>query len=158
MSLILHHCLRYSPRHTYEIQIPHAIHLGYSNLKGLKMSDRIEPTITVLGGSKVPVPEAVAKPNSIDGQMESVLMAWISPDEAIETGIWECSPGTFIVHRDGYDEIAQILSGSATITGEDGTVVELKVDSTIVTPEGWRGTWVVHEPIRKMFVIRRFKK
>ncbi|MSZ22311.1 MAG: DUF861 domain-containing protein, partial [Actinobacteria bacterium] len=78
--------------------------------------------------------------------------------EAIETGIWECSPGTFIVHRDGYDEIAQILSGSATITGEDGTVVELKVDSTIVTPEGWRGTWVVHEPIRKMFVIRRFKK
>ena len=82
----------------------------------------------------------------------------VSPDEAIETGIWECSPGTFIVHRDGYDEIAQILSGSATITGEDGTVVELKVDSTIVTPEGWRGTWVVHEPIRKMFVIRRFKK
>lgn len=61
------------------------------------MSDRIEPTITVLAGSKVPVPEAVAKPNSIDGQMESVLMAWISPDEAIETGIWECSPGTFIV-------------------------------------------------------------
>jgi uncharacterized cupin superfamily protein len=158
MSFILHHCLRYSSRHTYEIQIPHAIDLGYSNLKGLKMSDRIEPTITVLAGSKVPVPEAVAKPNSIDGQMESVLMAWISPDEAIETGIWECSPGTFIVHRDGYDEIAQILSGSATITGEDGTVVELKVDSTIVTPEGWRGTWVVHEPIRKMFVIRRFKK
>jgi uncharacterized cupin superfamily protein len=122
------------------------------------MSDRIEPTITVLGGSNVPVPEAVAKPNSIDGQMESVLMAWISPDEAIETGIWECSPGTFIVHRDGYDEIAQILSGSVTITGEDGTVVKLKVDDTIVTPEGWRGTWVVHEPIRKMFVIRRFKK
>ncbi len=122
------------------------------------MSDRIEPTITVLGGSNVAVPPAVPKPNSIDGQMESVLMAWISPDEAIETGIWECSPGTFIVHRDGYDEIAQILSGSATITGEDGTVVELKVDSTIVTPEGWRGTWVVHEPIRKMFVIRRFNK
>ena len=122
------------------------------------MSDRIEPTITVLSGSTIPVPEAVAKPNSIDGQMESVLFAWISPDEAVETGIWECSPGTFIVHRDGYDEIAQILSGSATITGEDGTVVELKVDSTIVTPEGWRGTWVVHEPIRKMFVIRRFNK
>jgi uncharacterized cupin superfamily protein len=158
MSLILHHCLRFSLPHTYEIQIPDALHLEASNLKGLHMSDRIEPTITVLGGSKVPVPEAVAKPNSIDGQMESVLFAWISPDEAVETGIWECSPGTFIVHRDGYDEIAQILSGSATITGEDGTVVELKVDSTIVTPEGWRGTWVVHEPIRKMFVIRRFKK
>ena len=73
------------------------------------MSDRIEPTITVLGGSTVPVPPAALKPNSIDGQMESVLMAWISPDEAIETGIWECSAGTFIVHRDGYDEIAQIL-------------------------------------------------
>jgi uncharacterized cupin superfamily protein len=158
MSLILHHEFSNSLLNGYEIQISEAIHLGLSNLKGLQMSDRIEPTITVLGGSKVPVPEAVAKPNSIDGQMESVLMAWISPDEAIETGIWECSPGTFIVHRDGYDEIAQILSGSATITGEDGTVVELKVDDTIVTPEGWRGTWVVHEPIRKMFVIRRFNK
>ena len=58
------------------------------------MSDRIEPTITVLSGSTVAVPPAALKPNSIDGQMESVLMAWISPDEAIETGIWECSPGT----------------------------------------------------------------
>ena len=122
------------------------------------MSERIEPTITVLAGSKIAVPPAALKPNSINGQMESILMAWTSPDAAIETGIWECSPGTFIVHRDGYDEIAQILSGRATITGEDGTVVELKVDSTIVTPEGWRGTWVVHEPIRKMFVIRRFNK
>jgi uncharacterized cupin superfamily protein len=158
MSLILHHEFSNSLLHVHEIQISNALHLEQSNLKGLHMSDRIEPTITVLGGSKIPVPPAAPKPNSIDGQMESVLMAWVSPDEAIETGIWECSPGTFIVHRDGYDEIAQILSGSATITGEDGTVVELKVDSTIVTPEGWRGTWVVHEPIRKMFVIRRFNK
>ena len=50
------------------------------------MSERVEPTITVLSGSTISVPEAVAKPNSIDGQMESVLMAWISPDEAVETG------------------------------------------------------------------------
>jgi len=47
------------------------------------MSGRIEPTITVLSGSKIAVPPAALKPNSIDGQMESVLMAWISPDEAI---------------------------------------------------------------------------
>ena len=113
------------------------------------MSDRIEPTITVLSGSTVAVPPAALKPNSIDGQMESVLMAWISPDEAIETGIWECSPGTFIVHRDGYDEIAQILSGSATITREDGTVVELKVDSTIETPEGLRGK-NFHAPLHQI--------
>jgi hypothetical protein len=84
MSLILHHELSNSLLHVHEIQISNALHLEQSNLKGLHMSDRIEPTITVLGGSKIPVPEAVAKPNSIDGQMESVLMAWVSPDEAIE--------------------------------------------------------------------------
>ena len=94
------------------------------------MSERVEPTITVLSGSTISVPEAVAKPNSIDGQMESVLMAWISPDEAVETGIWECSPGTFIVHRDGYDEIAQILSGLAWSAGGPfvlGPVASLQV-------------------------------
>lgn len=45
----------------------------------------------------------------------------------------------------GYHEICQILAGRATLTGEDGQTVELAPGSTVVLPDGWRGTWDVHE-------------
>jgi hypothetical protein len=51
-------------------------------------------------------------------------------------------------------QVCQILSGTATVTGADGVVVELKEGTTFVTPMGWKGQWVVHTLMRKMFVIR----
>ena len=51
-------------------------------------------------------------------------------------------------------QVCQILSGTATVTGADGVVAELKEGTTFVTPMGWKGQWVVHTQMRKMFVIR----
>jgi len=100
------------------------------------------------------MPDAVAKATSIDGQFESTLELWATEGRSLETGLWECTPGTFHARRDGYDEVAHVVSGAATVTGDDGVVVELVAGSIIVTPAGWTGTWVIHETMRKLYVLR----
>lgn len=74
--------------------------------------------------------------------------------DGLETGIWEAGPGEFAATRVGYHEVCQILSGRATITEENGTVLELAAGDLFVTPAGWRGTWLVHETLRKVYVIQ----
>ncbi|MFI6595750.1 cupin domain-containing protein [Nonomuraea sp. NPDC050536] len=96
------------------------------------------------------LPPAQPKPTSLTGQRESTLELWTSG--GAEAGIWECEAGRFTAVRDGFHEICQILSGTATLTGEDGQVVELGPGSTVVLPDGWRGTWDVHTPMRKTYV------
>ena len=111
-------------------------------------------TVGITDTTSMAMPEGKPKPTSKTGQVESVLELWASSDGCIETGYWECDPGTFTATRNGYDEVAQIISGSATVTGDDGVVLELVAGSTIVTPAGWSGTWQVHETMRKLYVIR----
>lgn len=120
------------------------------------MSTPQVPTLAISDTSSLVLPNGQPKPTSITGQVESVLELWTSADGQIETGYWECNPGTFTATRDGYDEVAQIISGRATVTGADGVIVELVAGSTIVTPAGWSGTWVVHETMRKLYVIRNY--
>lgn len=95
----------------------------------------------------------VLKPTTLTGQMEQIDFVWKSADEKLQMGIWETEAGTFTAFRDGYHETATIVKGSATITAEDGTVIEAKPGTILVTPAGWKGTWVCHETIRKIFNI-----
>ena len=80
---------------------------------------------------------------------------WVfGPGTDFRTGIWEVTPGTFKSTRPGYDEICQILSGTATITEPDGTSFDIGPGSLFVTPAGWEGTWTIHETLRKMWVVK----
>jgi len=94
------------------------------------------------------------KPTSLDGQLESSLDIWTSVDGVFETGVWECTPGRFTATRDGYDEVATILLGTATVVDANGVTTELRPGSVLVTPAGWSGTWTVHESLRKVYAIR----
>jgi uncharacterized cupin superfamily protein len=100
------------------------------------------------------LPEPTPKPTSLDGQLETSLDIWASEDGRCETGVWECSPGTFTATRDGYDEVATIVSGRATVVDAQGNSIELVPGSVLVTPAGWSGTWTVHETLRKTYVLR----
>lgn len=102
----------------------------------------------------VKLPAPTPKPTSLDGQLESSLDIWTSVDGVFETGVWECTPGRFTATRDGYDEVATILSGTATVVDANGVTTELRPGSVLVTPAGWSGTWTVHEPLRKVYTIR----
>lgn len=112
------------------------------------------PTIVDSDALRLLLPPHTLKPTSIDGQTESSVTIWESSDGRVETGVWECVPGTFTAFRDGYDEIAHIVSGMATVTSNDGEVVELSPGSTLVTPAGWKGNWTIHETVRKVYVLR----
>ena len=112
------------------------------------------PTIHEADAASLTLPVACPKPTSLTGQTESSLTLWESPDGRVQLGVWECSPGTFTATRDGYDEVAQILFGAATITTDEGQTCELGPGSVFVTPAGWSGTWTIHETVRKTYVIR----
>jgi uncharacterized cupin superfamily protein len=108
----------------------------------------------VFDAPTVSLGEPMPKPTSATRQREAVLPVHES-DGAIDIGIWECEPGEFTATHDDDTEVCQILSGSATVTGEDGASTLVSAGSLLVLPVGWRGRWTVHETIRKTYVVLR---
>lgn len=77
------------------------------------------------------------------------------PDGNFVTGIWACMPGKYRVdryHADCY-EFGHILEGKVRITDSEGNSAEYKAGDTIVTPKGFKGTWEVLEPFRKVLAV-----
>lgn len=98
--------------------------------------------------------EFVAKTTSTtEGQAEASRQIW--EGDGVRAGIWEVTPGSFTSTREGFHEYCQILSGRATIEEPDGRTFELSAGDTFITPQGWRGTWHVHEPLRKFWVVQQ---
>lgn len=89
------------------------------------------------------------------GQTESSRTVWESA-EGIRSGVWEVTPGSFRSTRPEYHETCHIVSGRATIVEDDGTTFEIRPGSLFITPEGWTGRWIVHETLRKVWVIVPF--
>ncbi len=82
-----------------------------------------------------------------------VKAAGISDQDGVKSGVWECTPGGWPIENRADCEVAQILSGQATITDADGTKRQLTAGSVIVLPKGWTGRWDVTETVRKVYVI-----
>ena len=117
------------------------------------VSTAIPSAVLVSGAAGIRLGERRPKPTTMTpGQTEADVTSWAA--DGLETGVWEAGPGEFTATRVGYHEVCQILSGRATITEENGTVLELAAGDLFVTPAGWRGTWLVHETLRKVFVIQ----
>lgn len=96
--------------------------------------------------------EFAPKPTATTADVaEASVELWA--DGAASAGYWECTPGTFTAVRDGYTEVCEIAWGSATVQSESGESVQLRAGSTLIMPDGWRGTWTVHEQLRKLYVI-----
>jgi uncharacterized cupin superfamily protein len=67
--------------------------------------------------------------------------------------VWECTPGTYRSTKQGVSEIMQIVAGEATITGDDGTVHEVRPGVAVYLPDGWSGVWDIRQTVRKTYVI-----
>ena len=74
-------------------------------------------------------------------------------DAGGRSGVWECTPGTFDSARHGDTELMYFLAGAGTITTADGTVHDIHPGVVLVAPDGWRGTWVIRETVRKVYTI-----
>jgi uncharacterized cupin superfamily protein len=86
------------------------------------------------------------------GQQDAVHDFVGSANGTLRLGVWECTPGRFASER-ATTEIFEVLKGSATLIGADGSRTDVGPGDHAVTPKGWKGEWVVHETIRKIFMI-----
>lgn len=68
----------------------------------------------------------------------------------VEVGVWEMTPGTATDTE--VDEVFVVLSGSATITFEDGERLPVGPGAVVRLHEGERTTWAVHSTLRKVYV------
>ncbi|MBX9718057.1 MAG: cupin domain-containing protein [Microbacteriaceae bacterium] len=95
------------------------------------------------------------KATSVSGNVtEASADLWSdSADGTVDVGIWQASVGVFSATRDGFHEVCYIIAGRATLVDEVGNEVDVTAGDLFVTPSGWRGTWHVHEDVRKVFVI-----
>ena len=76
-------------------------------------------------------------------------------DRRLISGIWECEPGRSRWEFDTRGEIIHVVSGTMTVTEDDGEPLELTAGTTAFVPIGWRGEWLVTETLRKVFVVYR---
>jgi uncharacterized cupin superfamily protein len=89
---------------------------------------------------------------------QSGFVTNIDPSGKFVTGIWACQPGKYKVdpyHANCF-EFAHILEGKVKITDSEGNIGTYQAGDTIVTQKGFKGTWDVIEPIRKVFATLNF--
>ena len=89
---------------------------------------------------------------STPGQKDAVHDFVGNANGTLRVGVWECTPGRFSSER-ATTEIFEVLKGSATLIGADGTGTDVGPGDHAVTPKGWKGEWIVHETIRKIFIV-----
>jgi len=92
-----------------------------------------------------PLAEATGEPMQTTG-----LTLWADGDQ--EVGVWECTPGPSYWTLET-NETVYILSGRMTVTPDGGQPQDVGPGDTAVFPRGWRGTWQIHETIRKLYVL-----
>ena len=80
--------------------------------------------------------------------------AYAAPDGAVATGTWEATPGVFaraVVNA----EFCHFVSGRATFVTESGTRHEFAAGDAAYFPPNTRGTWTIHETLRKTYCTWR---
>jgi len=95
--------------------------------------------------------EPTPKPGATAGDpVESSLT--LVEQGATEIGVWECTPGSWESRKDGFGEFMVFAGGHGEIIDSDGRF-EIRAGAVKYLPDGWEGTWVVDQTVRKVYVI-----
>lgn len=95
--------------------------------------------------------EPVAAAQVVDGA-PTTGSAELDSSLGVEIGVWEITPGTSTDVE--VDEVFVVLSGRATVHGVADRPLEIGPGSVVRLEEGMQTTWVVHETLRKIYVVR----
>ena len=96
-----------------------------------------------------PLAEATGAPMQTYGV---TLWSFGDDDEGPSAGVWDCTAGPSYWVQEQH-EFVHILSGTLTVTPDGGTPASLGPGDCAVFPRGWRGTWELHETVRKVYVL-----
>ena len=91
--------------------------------------------------------EATGEPMQTRG-----VYLWENETDGQSVGVWECTAGPSYWKQEEH-EFVHILSGSMTVTPDGGEPLTISAGDTAFFPNGWAGTWQIHETIRKVFVL-----
>ncbi|MCF8527218.1 MAG: cupin domain-containing protein [Candidatus Nanopelagicales bacterium] len=87
-----------------------------------------------------------------DGPVSTGL-AVLARTDAYEVGVWEHAAGRSTDIET--DEVFVVISGSGRVLLENGDVLELAPGTVGVLYAGTRTTWVIDEPLRKVWIVER---
>ena len=73
-------------------------------------------------------------------------------DGSASAGIWECAPGPSHWALETH-EVIHLVAGRMTVTPDGGEPTEIGPGDVAVFPQGWSGTWTIHETVRKVYAI-----
>lgn len=74
-------------------------------------------------------------------------------DRKVISGVWESDPGESRWEFLTRGEIIHVIAGRMTVTEDGGEPTEIVAGTTAYFPIGWCGTWLVHERVRKVYVV-----
>ena len=83
---------------------------------------------------------------------QSVRNHYSRPCGQFSTGIWEGAVGQWTVSYTEH-EYCEIVQGVSVLRDEQGQSKTLRAGDRFVIPAGFRGTWEVLEPCRKIYVV-----
>jgi uncharacterized cupin superfamily protein len=87
-----------------------------------------------------------------DGSISTGL-AHVAESAFAEVGVWEHPQGTSTDVEQ--DEVFVVLSGSGRVILQDGTELVLKPGTVGVLDAGTPTTWIIDEPLRKVWIAPR---
>ena len=74
-------------------------------------------------------------------------------DESILTGVWECAPTREEIESYPVHEMMTVISGSVTLTNEDGESQTYTAGDTFFVAKGAKVVWEITETLRKFYMI-----
>ena len=83
---------------------------------------------------------------------QAVYNHYSSPCGQFAAGVWEGEVGQWTVNYTEH-EYCEIVQGVSVLRDEDGGAKTLRAGDRFVIPAGFKGTWEVLEPCRKIYVM-----
>ncbi|MEN5239991.1 MULTISPECIES: cupin domain-containing protein [Pseudomonas] len=83
---------------------------------------------------------------------QAVYNHYASPCGQFAAGVWEGEVGQWTVNYTEH-EYCEIVQGVSVLRDQDGGAKTLRTGDRFVIPAGFKGTWEVLEPCRKIYVM-----
>lgn len=108
--------------------------------------------ITSFQAKDVATTRSTLGPDKARSQGVSTAIAEVLSDAGLEVGVWEHSVGESVDSFD--DEVFVVIEGRGTVTDQHGNVIELAPGVVGALHPGDETTWVITEPLRKVWIMR----
>lgn len=83
---------------------------------------------------------------------QAVFNHYNSPCGQMNAGVWEGAVGQWTVNYTEH-EYCEIVQGVSVLRDSEGNAKTLRAGDRFVIPAGFKGTWEVLEPCRKIYVV-----